>query len=96
MINKIDDLRKKQQGYVAAMSAVTQTKPQKVKVFKTDGEKGGSVTVSYDPSDDTFTLSLDATSERRYAEYLKEIPMIDAKLIFAALSEFFKEEADAT
>jgi hypothetical protein len=92
MADMIEELRKRQQGYLAAKSAVEGTKPKTVAIKRTEGgeeDARGDVTVIYDPANDTFTIQLDPT-DKRCTRYMNEVPVADAKLIIAALNEFFE------
>ena len=90
----IEEMRKKQQGYEAAMEAINGTKPLPVAIKKKDSEGEDGITVYYYPDRDTFTLQVDS-NKIRYESSLGNITVTDTKLILEALNEFFREDKDA-
>jgi len=89
MTTIIDELRKKQEGFEAAMEAVKNIKPAIVSIEKKDNDEN-RITISYDPAGETFDIQIHHNS-RRYDERFRDIHLPEGKLISEAFCDFFKE-----
>ena len=94
MASIIEELKKKQQGYSAAMEAIKGTKPQIVAIEQKNEDEDASITIFYDPADEKFTIRINHL-QGRYERDFSGISVADTKLILFALKRFFEEGTNA-